>query len=134
MPANGVYGRGQRPKVAFAARETMGAGFLMSPANGSDQLLFRKDAQPTGIAKDPRCSSSARIFTPTHPPYFFGIGERIGAGGMQHSYNGAVLASTGGAGRGRRVPGPSPALISNYTSSPASTPSAEPNGAGVLSA
>ena len=25
---------------------------------------------------------------------------------MQHSNNGAVLASTGGAGRGRRVPGP----------------------------
>ena len=45
---------------------------------------------------------------------------------MQHSNNGAVLASTGGAGRGRRVPGPSPALISTYTISPAPTPSAEP--------
>ena len=47
---------------------------------------------------------------------------------MQHSNNGAVLGATGGAGRGRRVPGPSPALISNYTNSPASTPSAEPKG------
>ena len=47
---------------------------------------------------------------------------------MQHSNNGAVLASTGGAGRGRRVPGPSPALFLSYTNSPASTPSAEPKG------
>ena len=51
---------------------------------------------------------------------------------MQHSNNGAVLASTGGAGRGRRVPGPSPALISNYTNSPASTPSAEPKGPSLM--
>ena len=50
---------------------------------------------------------------------------------MQHSYNGAVLASTGGAGRGRRVPGPSPALfLTSYTNSPASTPTAEPKGPG----
>mgnify|MGYP006903324609 CR=1 FL=1 len=41
---------------------------------------------------------------------------------MQHSNNGAVLASTGGAGRGRRVPSPSPALVLNYTNSPAPTP------------
>ena len=54
--------------------------------------------------------------------------ERIGAGGMQHSNNGAVLGATGGAGRGRRVPGPSPALFLSYTNSPASTPSAEPKG------
>ena len=49
---------------------------------------------------------------------------------MQHSNNGAVLASTGGAGRGRRVPGPSPALFLSYTNSQASTPSAEPKGPG----
>ena len=47
---------------------------------------------------------------------------------MQHSNNGAVLGATGGAGRGRRVPGPSPALFLSYTNSPASTPSAEPKG------
>ena len=51
MPANGVYGRGQRPKVAFAARKTMGAGFLMSLANGSDQLPFNQT----------RSSSSATV-------------------------------------------------------------------------
>ena len=49
---------------------------------------------------------------------------------MQHSNNGAVLGATGGAGRGRRVPGPSPALFLSYTNSPASTPSAEPKGPG----
>ena len=47
---------------------------------------------------------------------------------MQHSNNGAVLGATGGAGRGRHVPGPSPALFLSYTNSPASTPSAEPKG------
>ena len=50
---------------------------------------------------------------------------------MQHSNNGAVLGATGGAGRGRRVPGPSPALFLSYTNSPASTPSAEPKGPGA---
>ena len=54
--------------------------------------------------------------------------ERIGAGGMQHSNNGAVLGATGGAGRGRHVPGPSPALFLSYTNSPAPTPSAELKG------
>ena len=34
------------------------------------------------------------------------------------------------AGRGRHVPGPSPALFLSYTNSPASTPSAEPKGPG----
>ena len=47
---------------------------------------------------------------------------------MQHSNNGAVLGATGGAGRGRRVPGPSPALFLSYTNSPASAPSAQLKG------
>ena len=53
--------------------------------------------------------------------------ERVGAGG---SSSGAVLASPVGVGLGRHVPGPSPALPSNYTNSPASAPTAQPKGPG----
>ena len=53
--------------------------------------------------------------------------ERFGAGG---SSNGAVLATTEGAGLGRRLPGPSPALTTNYTNSTAAAPTAEAKGPG----
>ena len=73
-------------------------------AAGNSSLSACTDARPPGIAEAHRSRSSARIFSPTHPPGFLWDRERIGAGGKQHGNNGAVLASAWGMGRGRHLP------------------------------
>ena len=89
----------------------------------SDRTRVLPEPQEGAAAAAARAFS----FSSTHPPSYFGTGERFGAGG---SSNGAVLATTEGAGLGRRLPGPSPALATNSTNSTAAAPTAEAKGPG----
>ena len=111
LPMLGAWSRDATPKLVESCR-----GLRLRVVDGAQCILAE------------RSRSSARIFSPTHPPGFLWDRERIGAGGKQHGNNGAVLASAWGMGRGRHLPAPSPALPTNYTNSTATAPSAEAKG------
>ena len=82
-------------------------------ASPSSSLSACTDARPPGIAEAHRSRSSARIFSPTHPPGFLWDRERIGAGGKQHGNNGAVQCwpRHGAWGAGDTCPLPPPLFL-----------------------